>query len=319
MTLQDSILMQISQNKTSSNDIFTRVRPNYSSISSAKAAMSRALKNLIAFGEIKKEGDFYSLTDKGKQIVDSKLKNKILININDQLKKSDKFLSVQNIDEIIKNLQTFIERSKVDPTLLKIGKTSSSFYISNLDDLKLQIDSRISHLVYLKEVLTKQIEVLRELNFEDLFVINFDNRSFDTIKKLGVESSLKEIIIECNAIDKTTIDLFIDHPKFIKKGEFAFILQISDVDLLKEVLLKNLEMILQTNIKLYISELVIKLQQGKLYFSGPSYLITKIKKESNALSGNNTSSNTTSSSSNTKLLSTDKVNLDNENDNDNDI
>jgi len=52
MTLSDSILLQISQKKTSYNDLLTRILPNYSSKSSAKAALSRSLKNLIAFENI---------------------------------------------------------------------------------------------------------------------------------------------------------------------------------------------------------------------------------------------------------------------------
>ncbi|MDD4049930.1 MAG: hypothetical protein PHX47_02870, partial [Candidatus ainarchaeum sp.] len=105
MALSDSILLQISQKKTNYNDLLTKMVSNYSSVNSAKAALSRALKNLVAFGEIEKNNDDYFLTEKGRQTIESKLKNKILININDLLEKSRKKSSLEDVDEIVKNLQ----------------------------------------------------------------------------------------------------------------------------------------------------------------------------------------------------------------------
>ena len=101
MALMESILLQISQNKTKYNDLLLKIRPNYSSEGSARAALSRALKNLIAFGEITKTNDFYELTEKGKQIVENKLKNPNLAIINDLLNKT-KGTNLTYVDEIIK-------------------------------------------------------------------------------------------------------------------------------------------------------------------------------------------------------------------------
>ena len=68
MTVMDSILLQINQKKTNFNELLTRIIPNYSSTESARAALSRVIKNLVSFGYIKKTEDFFEITEKGKKI-----------------------------------------------------------------------------------------------------------------------------------------------------------------------------------------------------------------------------------------------------------
>lgn len=277
MTLADSILLQISQKRTSFNDLLTRIMPNYSSTASARAALSRAIKNLVAFENIVKKEDFYEITDKGKKIVESKLKNKMLIIINDLLKKSKATTNLVHLDDIIKNIQIFLERSKEDPTLLMAGKSSATFYISDLDELKESIEKRISNLNRLGQALDKQILSLKELNFEDMVISNLDSAAFEIIAKLIDLYSVNEIIIDCDKDDINSGLLFENHYEFIRKPDNVFILKAEDLNALKKLVLTNLESIMQTRFKIYIKEAIIYLKLGKLYYTAPYEIINQIR------------------------------------------
>ncbi len=277
MTLLDSILLQINQKKTSFNELLTRIIPNYSSTESARAALSRVIKNLVAFEFIQKTEDFYEITEKGKKIVESKLQNKMLNNINsinDLLQKSQPAKSLQYLDDIVKNLQIFLERSKEDTTLLKIGKTSATFYISDLEEIKKNIETR---LVNFEQSLDRQIMALKDLNFEDQFIINLDNNAFELIKELSNTNNISEIIIDCDKTDINSGMLFETHSEFTKKPDNVFLLKLSDIEILKKLLLSRLENIMQTRFKIYIKEIVIYLKIGRLYFTGPYNQIATIK------------------------------------------
>lgn len=279
MTLSDSILLNIGQSKTTYNDLLTRILPNYSSKASAKAALSRALKNAISFENIKKENNSYMLTEKGKLIVESKLKNKILLNINELIKKPVKKDSLENIDEIVKHLQIFLERSKQDSTLLKVGKTSATFYIRDLEHLKKDLEKKTTHLSYLNKVLEKQILILQEQNFEDVSVLNLNADSINNIIKLSEFYNVSEITIDCDADDENTINLLEKNYVFVKKTTNTFVLKVEDIDVFKKILFNNLELFLKTKFKIYVNEVVIKLEKGKLYFFGPHNVIVDIKEK----------------------------------------
>jgi len=279
MALSDSILLQVSQKKTSYNDLLTKMLSNYSSSGSAKAALSRALKNLIAFGDLQKDSDFYVLTEKGKITVESKLKNKILININDLLDKSKKRNSLEFVDDIISNLQIFLERGKQDPSLLKIGKTSSTFYIYDLVNLKKEMDASVNHYLHLSNVLTNQINILQEKNFEDMLIINLDPNTFEIIKFLYEKYNVEEIILECSKEYPETIKLFEETEGISKKGDLSFKINIKEVDLLAKKLLDNFEITILVKFKIYINEILISFSFGKVYLFGPFNLINEIREK----------------------------------------
>ncbi len=279
MTLSDSILLHIGQNKTTYNDLLTRILPNYSSKASAKAALSRVLKNLISFEDICKQDNYYMLTDKGKKIVESKLKNKILININELIKKIRSTSSLENVGEIIKNLQIFLERSKQDPTLLKIGKTGSTFYIKDLENLKENIEKKVSYFSHLNKVLEKQILMLQEQNFEDVSILKLNSKSINNIIKLAEFYNISEILIDCNISEEKTIKVFEENYIFTKKSSNLFVLDIKNIEDFKKILFNNLEDIIRTRFKIYVNEVVIKLKEGRLFFYGPHNLIVDIKEK----------------------------------------
>ena len=277
MTLMDSILLQINQKKTSFNELLTRIIPNYSSTESARAALSRVIKNLVSFEYIQKTEDFFEITDKGKKIVESKLQDKMLNNINsinDLLQKSQPAKSLQYLDDIVRNLQIFLERSKEDQTLLKIGKTSANFYVSDLEDIKKNVETR---LINFEQSLDRQIQSLKDLNFEDQFIINLDENAFSLIKELSENNNISELIIDCDKTDINSGMLFETHPEFTKKPDNVFVLKLSDIEILKKLLLSKLDIIMQTRFKVYIKEIVIYLRIGRLYFTGPYSQIQAIK------------------------------------------
>jgi hypothetical protein len=277
MTLSDSILLQISQKKTSYNDLLTRTLPNYSSKSSAKAALSRALKNLIAFGNIKKENNFYEITNKGENNIKSKIKNKILININELIIKNKKTKDLRYLNDIIKSLQIFIERSKYDPVLLKIGKTSSGFYVSDIKDILLNLNETIKHYNYLNKVLEKQILILQEHNFEDRKTLNLDKKGISKLLDLCEFYNLEEFIVEFNDDDLNIINIFKDNFNFKLKSSNTFVISISNIDDFKKIIFDNLELIINTKFKMFINEIIIKVVGTKMCFIGPHNIISDIK------------------------------------------
>ena len=239
MTLLDSILLQINQKKTTFNELLTRIIPNYSSVESARAALSRVIKNLVSFEYIQKTEDFYEITEKGKKIVESKLQDKMLNNINsinDLLQKSQPAKSLQYLDDIVRNLQIFLERSKEDQTLLKIGKTSANFYVSDLEDIKKNVETR---LINFEQSLDRQIQSLKDLNFEDQFIINLDENAFSLIKELSENNNISELIIDCDKTDINSGMLVETHPEFTKKPDNVFVLKLSDIEILKKLLLSK--------------------------------------------------------------------------------
>ena len=282
MVLSDSVLLQVSQKKTSYNDLLTKMLSNYSTTGSAKAALSRVLKNLIAFGQLEKKDDFYYLTEKGQSIVDSKLKNKILININNLLKESIRTNSLEHVDDIVKNLQMFFEKSKEDPSLLKVGKTSSNFYISDLVSLRKELDNSIVHYAHLSEILNNQINILQEQDFEEVAVFNLNKEVFKYITKLCKKNKIQELELKCSKEYPETIKLFESEKFFIKKSEFIYKLNTHDIIKLKKRLLNDFELAIQVRFKVYINEVLVRFSFGKVYFFGPYSIISKlIKKEWN--------------------------------------
>jgi len=283
MALSDSILLHISQKKTNYNDLLAKMVSNYSSINSAKAALSRALKNLIAFGEIEKNNDFYFLTEKGRQTIESKLKNKILITINDLLEKSRKKSSLEDVDEIVKNLQIFLERSKQDPSFLKTGKTSSNFYISDLETLKKEIDSSVSHYTYISTVLTNHIQILKDENFEDYLIFNLNEKIFSIFKYVLDLNSIEEINIDCSNQYPQTFNFFDENSIFTKKNDFIYKFNIKDYDLFKAIFLKDFDKSLSVRFKIYVNDILVRFSFGKVYFFAPFTIIEKIAKKSEDL------------------------------------
>jgi hypothetical protein len=275
MTLTNSLLLQIGQKKSSYNDLLTKILSNYSSKNSAKAALSRALKNMTSFEYITKEEGFYKLTNKGRDLVQSKLKNKMFININKITKKVRQTYNFDLLDEMIKNIQIFLERSKQDQALLKAGKTSFSFYISDLEDILEKLNNKISHLNYLSKNFEKQILIFQERNFDNLKVLKLDRRGFHNLKNLLDFYDLDEILIETE--NKDLIKLLETNYIFKKKTENIFRLDTKFIKEFISFIFENIEIVIQSKLKIYVNEVLITIKENHMYFVGPHNIIVNIK------------------------------------------
>ena len=83
MTAKNSILLIINQSPgIDYNSLLNKIAPNYSNINSARAALSRATKDLIVFGFVVKQRNNFFATDKAGALINSEMKNKLLMRLN---------------------------------------------------------------------------------------------------------------------------------------------------------------------------------------------------------------------------------------------
>jgi hypothetical protein len=194
MTQRNNILLIVKQQPgIDYNSLLSKISSSYGSINSARAALSRAIKDLSALGMLKRQGNALFVTDKGATEINREMKNKLLIKLNQSLREKN---PVGGINSIVEMLSTLIERSKQDRDLLKAARGSTEFYIRDLVELKSSLDKRIRHLNYLSEIMLHQIASLRELNFNDSVKLRFDSETKQLLSSLVNESQLNEITIE---------------------------------------------------------------------------------------------------------------------------
>jgi hypothetical protein len=195
MTTKNSILLIIKQNPgIDYNSLLAKISSNYSSINSARAALSRALKDSTAFGLVVKEKNRFFVTSKGIAELSSEMKAKLLIKLNQALKSSS-----PDIDLIVENLQILIQRSKIDSGLLKTAKGNAEFYIKDLIELNKSLEQKIKHFSYLSKVLEKQVSFLQELNFNDLKEFEFKKGFLPKLSVILKLFSLNEFLVESNS------------------------------------------------------------------------------------------------------------------------
>ena len=137
MTTKNSILLMIKQNPgIEYNALLNKYSANYSNINSARAALSRALKDLLIFGFLRKQENRFFATDKAIILVNSEMKNKLLLKLNSAINSKD---PLSEINLIVERLSTLIERAKHDSGLLKAAKARSDFSISDLEKIETKI------------------------------------------------------------------------------------------------------------------------------------------------------------------------------------
>ncbi len=195
MTTKNSILLIIKQNQgIEYNSLLNKLSSSYNSINSARAALSRALKDLNAFGMIQKKGNNIYMTNKGTAFLNTEMKNKLLLKLSNTIKARN---PISEIDTIVQQLQTLIERSKEDADLLKAAKGSADFYISDLTTINENLDKRTKHLQYLRKVLHQQIELLEKMNFNDAKKFKWNKKTHAALKALPKKTDADSFIMEC--------------------------------------------------------------------------------------------------------------------------
>ena len=194
MTQKNNILLIVKQSPgVDYNSLLNKVSSSYGNVNSARAALSRALKDLSAVGMLKRQSNSFFVTEKGAAEINSEMKSKLLIKLNQSMKGKS---PVNEINSIVEMLSTLIERSKQDRDLLKAAKGSTEFFISDLAELKGDIDKKIHSLNYLSGVLLQHISSLQELDFNDRCQFTLGPNSKRLLFSVIEESPATELIVE---------------------------------------------------------------------------------------------------------------------------
>ncbi|MBN2067242.1 MAG: hypothetical protein JW744_02130 [Candidatus Diapherotrites archaeon] len=195
MTARNSILLIIKQQPgIDYNALLNKIASNYGSIESARAALSRSLRYLNALGMVARRENSLFATAKGAASLNSEMKNKLLLRLNETVKGKN---APHQIDSIVQMLHTLIERSKQDPDLLKAAKGSVGFYVTDLSELSSSVGKRIHSMQYLERVLRQEIDSLKELDFPDFKSLEWSAHTKKSISAVAKKSNSPEFVAEC--------------------------------------------------------------------------------------------------------------------------
>ncbi len=269
MTARNSILLMVKQSPgITYNSLLGKIASDFGSVNSARASLSRTLKDSVSFGLLKKKDNFYFITDKGNSTISFEMKNKLLMKLNSTMASSKK---INELDSIVEQLHNVIERSKNDADLLKAAKNSSTFFISDLDKLNTKTNEKIKHLTYLSKILSKQLTSLKELNFNDSFSLPKEKNSVKKIVLFFSSFNLNEFFVEC----PESIFELISEKFSVKSKKPSFSMK-------KESLKNFLEFVFSLklnedeSVKIYFSFIQIKLMED-IFISGPFNEIKKLR------------------------------------------
>ena len=196
MTARNAILLMVKQSPgITYNSLLGKTASDFGSINSARASLSRTLKDAVSFGLLKKQDNSFFITDKGNSSISFEMKNKLLMKLNASLSSPKK---ISELDSIVEQLHTVIERSKNDADLLRDARASATFNISDLNKLNSFTNQKIKHLSYLSKILSKQIDSLKELKFNDSVSLSKDEGSVKKISVFFSSFGLNEFFVECS-------------------------------------------------------------------------------------------------------------------------
>lgn len=177
--------------------LLSKIAPNYANLNSARAALSRVLKDAVSFGMVTKQNHQLFLTDKGSASLKVKMHDKLVLKLN-QLMNVRSVAS--NPDPLVQHLSVLLERGKMDPRLFDNARASVNFSVDDVLRVHEGVKQNIKHMEYLEKSLANQLQSLRDLNFPSARVKNL--HSFhEHIPKLIETSSADEIQIEHPQID----------------------------------------------------------------------------------------------------------------------
>jgi hypothetical protein len=271
MTARNSILLIIKQCPAIEyNALLNKISPGYGSITSARAALSRALKDLSALGLIQRRKNQLFATDKGASEINREMKNKLLLKLNQLIGGRS---NIQEIDTIVEMLHNLIERSKQDTDLLKAAKGSTDFFINDLVEMKRNLEKRANHLSYLGKVFEKQIQSLQELDFNDYRKMPFNSESTNLVSLLIEKFDSNEIIGEVQ--NKTFLEKVQEQFKEIRVQDRSVFFEKKHIPALLQLIEQNKE--LERNIvNLYFSSLKVKVDFPNIFFIGPTTHLQKL-------------------------------------------
>jgi len=231
MKLAHFLLLELKKfNGCSQEKLLSSLSNKYSSIASARAALSRALRMLNALGLIEKKNKIFFITKKGEQEIQNELKVKLIIMLNELINQPN---AVKSIEKIIANLSILIEKSKHDKNFCLAALNQTNFFISDLKKISKDFKKNIIHQKYLFKILQKQIKMLEEMNFTDIIELPL------------TKENLKKIfdLIDDNQLFFSTNNSFlyreIQKKLKIKAKEGNFIIEKEKQDKLLKILIKK--------------------------------------------------------------------------------
>ena len=272
MTAKNAILLIIKQNQgIEYNALLNKISSNYNNINSARAALSRALKDLNALAMVKRQGGNLFATDKGAALLNLEMKNKLLLKLNHTVKTRN---PESEIDSIVQQLQTLIERSKEDADLLKAAKGGTDFYISELERIREKIEKRTKHLSYIQGVFTGQITALQSLNFNDSKKLEWNKKTVSLLQELSEKTDSQNFVAECH--NSKFFDLV--------QGKITAKTQKKNIFLAKEHMPEFLKLVEQfpstesNPINLYFSSVKARIEFPHIYITGAHSHVKQLTK-----------------------------------------
>ncbi len=274
MTTRNSILLILKQNQgIEFNALLAKISANYGNINSARAAMSRALKDMSAIGLVQKQEKKVFATDKGLALLGNEMKTKLILRLNELVKEDE---AAENIDSIVQLLSTLIERSKQDSDLLKAARSNTSFFLADIQKIKERLDTKAKHLDYLGEIMMQQLDSMRQLNFNDSSALAWNHESKKIISGIIEKMPSPEIVAECLNAD------------FLEKAKQSFPnskTQEKSVFLNREQIAMLLSLAEQSTplysnpINIYAGSIKIQLNHPSIFLIGPVQEVEEIKKQ----------------------------------------
>jgi hypothetical protein len=274
MTTRNSILLILKQTPgIEFNALLTKISSNYGNINSARAALSRAVKDLSARGLVQKQGKKIFATDKGLSLLGTEMKSKLILRLNELLKHRN---SLDSIDSIVPLLSTLIERSKEDRDLLKAARGNTAFYLADVQDLKNGLDERAKHLSYLSTVLVQHLNSLQQLNFTDSHELEWNAESKKVLASILSQSVSTDILVEC--LNQEFLQIIKSQFSAAKvEGKSIFLSQEECIALLEKAA-ENTSFA-SNPINLYAGSLKVQVNYPTIFVTGPFKQLQKITEE----------------------------------------
>ncbi len=268
MATKNSILLIVKQSDgINYNELLTKTSADYSSVNSARAALSRALKDMSAIGLVARVNNRIYITEKGTMAIGREMKHKLLMKLNATVNSKESHLQ---IDYIVQDLHALIERSKQDSELLHAARGSVDFYIKDLEQIQKKTVQRIKQLDYLNTIFLKQVETLKEMDFNDL--IEFQATALQ-IKKIVGEIKFKSEDVVVGTSTKEDAELLAEKTKS-KAKKNSVTLKINQLKLLPEIISGTGI----SQVRAYLGSVVISFVLDRMVVYGPYSVITKLHK-----------------------------------------
>ncbi len=275
MTSKTSILLIVSQSPgIDYQALLSKIAPNYANLNSARAALSRVLKDAVSFGMVTKQNHQLFLTEKGQASLKVKMHDKLVLKLN-------QIMNVRSVssnpDPLVQHLSVLLERGKIDPRLLDNARASVNFSVDELHRVHEGVKQNIKHMEYLEKTLANQLQQLRELNFPSERVKHIQNVSHH-IPKLVELSSSDEVQLEhpemdfSQQLDHSLLEGF--SPQ--SKGSRAAI----HSKHLNDVVTRFVNQNELTHLRAYVGFFTLNFSNDTVLIRGPSQLLDRLGIES---------------------------------------